>query len=216
MVYITSSDEKRVQAAVAKLQEAYPSKKDNIKGYACDLGSEDLENNFIELFKKVGDVEHVTWSAADKLAVMPIQDMSLSKIRKAGQLRYFAPLLLAKYLPKSTESFTITSAVVAWLPREDWAIVSGYAAAMQGMARNLALDLAPLRVNCVGLGLVDTELWKDMSDEARQQMYVATAKTVLTGRVGKVSDVVEGYLAFMKDENVTGALYETDGGRALL
>jgi hypothetical protein len=87
---------------------------------------------------------------------------------------------------------------------------------MQGMAKNLAVDLAPLRVNFVGLSLVDTDLWKDMSDEARQQMFDQTGKCVLTGRVGKGSDVAEGYLASMKDENVTGALYETDGGSAIL
>lgn len=216
IVYITSSNQDRINAAVAKLQAAYPSKKANIKGYVCDLGSEDLENNFARLFEEIGDVEHVTWSAADNLAVMSIQNMTLDKVRKAGQLRYFGPLLLAKYLPRTVESFTITSAVVATVPRKDWAIVSGYAAAMQGMARNLAVDLAPIRVNCVSLGLVDTELWKDMSNEAREQMYKDTAGFVVTGRVGKISDVAEGYLAFMKDENVTGAVYLTDGGRALL
>jgi NAD(P)-dependent dehydrogenase (short-subunit alcohol dehydrogenase family) len=215
-VFISSSNEQRIQVAVAKLQNAYPSKKGNIKGLACDLSGEDVENKLVELLQKVGDINHIVFTAGDQLATMPIQDMELASLKKAGQIRYFAPLLLAKHLPKSTQSYTITSGGIAFKPIKDWSAVAGYASALHAMTRNLALDLAPVRVNLISPGAVDTDLWQNLSEDEKRKFFEAIEKNLLTGRVGRVEDVVEGYLAFMRDENCTGTIYTTDGGHILI
>jgi NAD(P)-dependent dehydrogenase (short-subunit alcohol dehydrogenase family) len=53
------------------------------------------------------------------------------------------------------------------------------------VTRNLALDLKPIRVNCVSPGAVKTELWDGMDKEARDKMMKAVAEKVPTGRVGQ-------------------------------
>ncbi|KIW04494.1 uncharacterized protein PV09_04251 [Verruconis gallopava] len=214
-VFISSSREQRVKNAVAQLQEAYPSKKEKIKGYVCDLGVEDVESKLIELMGKVGEVHHVVYTAGDKLAQMPLAEMSITKIKDAGQIRYFAPLLLAKHLPKSTKSYTLTSGGVAFKPNKGWSIIAGYASALHALTRNLALDLAPVRVNLISPGAVDTDLWAGMAIDDKKKLFEHISKGTLTGKVGRVEDVVEGYLAFMRDSNVTGSIYSTDGGHVL-
>jgi NAD(P)-dependent dehydrogenase (short-subunit alcohol dehydrogenase family) len=215
-VSISSSNEQRVQKSVAKLQEAYPSKKDRVKGFACNLSGDDVEDKLIELLRKAGDVEHVVFTAGDQLATMPIQDMNMANVKKAGQIRYFAPLLLAKHLPKSTQSYTMTSGGVAFKPIKDWTPIGGYAAALHAMTRNLALDLAPVRVNLISPGAVDTDLWQNLGESEKSKMFESLSSKMLTGRVGRVEDVVEGYLALIRDENCTGMIYVTDGGHALV
>lgn len=217
-VFISSSNSKRVDAAVTKLQEAYPSKASNIKGFACDLGSNEVEANLATLMKQVGDVEHVAYTAGDALAMMPLKEVDLEKLKKAGQVRFFAPLLLAKHLPKTTKSYTLTTGSISFKPRPDWSAIAGYGSGLHAMTRNLAMDLAPIRVNLISPGVVDTPLWRngDKSEEDVQKLLKSSAERTLTGRPGHIEDIAEGYLAFMRDENVTGSIYSTDGGSVLM
>jgi NAD(P)-dependent dehydrogenase (short-subunit alcohol dehydrogenase family) len=55
-VTISSSSLKRIEAAVSKLKEAYPDAE--INGHVCDLSGEDVESRIVELFEKVGKVDH--------------------------------------------------------------------------------------------------------------------------------------------------------------
>jgi NAD(P)-dependent dehydrogenase (short-subunit alcohol dehydrogenase family) len=68
----------------------------------------------------------------------------------------------AKYAAKGfvTESFTCTSGGSALRPpARGWSVVAGVTGSVVSMARGLAIDLAPLRVNCIVPGFVDTEMW---------------------------------------------------------
>jgi len=218
-VVISSSNPKRVEEAVARLQQAYPSKAQHIEGFTCDLGSQDVEANLVALLEQVGDAEHIVFTAGDSLAMMPLSELELPKMIKAGQIRFFAPLLLAKHLPKSTVSYTLTTGSVSFKPIKNWSTVAGYGSGLHAVTRNLALDLAPVRVNLVSPGVVDTDLWRGggikTEEEVKETLAVA-AKGTVTGKPGRVEDVVEGYLAFMKDENVTGSVYSSEGGHLLV
>jgi NAD(P)-dependent dehydrogenase (short-subunit alcohol dehydrogenase family) len=122
-----------------------------------------LEQDVQELFKKVGKVDHIVFTAGDKLAAMPIQEITLENIQRAGQIRFAAPLIVAKigsqYLEKSSgSSITLTTGSVAERPLPNWSVVAGYASALHGLTRNLAIDLKPIRVNVVSPGGLKTDL----------------------------------------------------------
>lgn len=65
-----------------------------------------------------------------------------------------------------------------------WSVVASYAAGLHGMTRNLALDLKPIRVNLVSLGIIDTEIWAQMSAEQKGKMFKGISAKVPTGKVG--------------------------------
>jgi len=86
-VYISSSSQSRVDEAVKELQKSYPSKKDSVSGVVCDLGSEDMESNIVKALDAVttkGKLDHIVHTAGDRLATLPLAELSLEKIRKAG------------------------------------------------------------------------------------------------------------------------------------
>lgn len=79
--------------------------------------------------------------------------------------------------------------------------------------RALALDLKPVRVNVITLGVVNTETfqayWSDKTQDEKETLIgLATAKTA-TGAIAKPEDVAEAYVYCMRDYNVTGASIET-------
>lgn len=151
-----------------------------------------MERNIEELFEKAGKVDHIVFTAGEKLSTLPLSEYSLEMMQKAGQIRFFAPLLVAKvgkkYLsPGPTSSITLTTGAVAEKPIANWSVPASYAAGLHGMTRNLALDLKPVRVNLVSPGAVDTELWDvmGMSGEQKQGMFKGIGEKMLTGKIGQ-------------------------------
>jgi NAD(P)-dependent dehydrogenase (short-subunit alcohol dehydrogenase family) len=161
-VIVSSSNPSRVEQTVQKLQKAYPSSSSNVSGHVCNLGDESkLEQNIVELFEKTGKVDHIIYTAADALAQMPLDTIDLEKIKKAGMLRFFGPLLVGKHAkkyltPGPKSSITLTTGGVSQKPIPDWTVIGSYATALHGLTRGLALDLKPIRVNLVSPGAVDT------------------------------------------------------------
>lgn len=86
-VFISSSSQKRVGEAVSRIQKTYPSKKEHVKGIVCNLGSEDMESNIVAALKQAteeGKLDHVIHTAGDSIAMLPLKDLTLENIRKAG------------------------------------------------------------------------------------------------------------------------------------
>lgn len=212
-VYIASSNASRVQRSVDNLKKKYPGA--DISGRTCDLLDPDVEKNLENVLKSVNLLDHIVFTAGDALTIVPLDSINLEAIHKAGHIRFAVPLLLAKLTPRYLKSgyqssLTLTTGAGGEKPFPNWSLVAGYLTGLQGLTRNLALDLKPIRVNLVSPGVVDTPLHGPggVSDEMKK--YTAL------GKVGTPEEVAEAYLYFMKDTNVTGSCISTNGGALLL
>lgn len=219
IVHISSSDESRINAKVAQLRRTYPAAR--VSGHVCDLGNVDtLEANIQRLLDTVGQVDHIVHTAGDALVGVDVGDLDVATITKLGTVRFYSPLIVAKYalqyLRRATSSsITLTTGNVAVRPIPKWSAVAAFAAGLHGMTRGLALDLKPIRVNLVSLGAVDTEFWK-ISEEDKQRIFRMREDKSLTGKVGRVEDVAQSYVYLMTDQNITGTVVSTDSGMLLL
>jgi len=220
-VIISSSSKSRVSSAVQRLQSAYPSRAASIRGYACDLGdTKTIDANVAKLFETVGTLDHIVYTAGDAVAALPLQEVTAVKFQKAGVVRFLGVMLVAKQAlthlnPGPKSSFTITTGSSAEKPHPRWSVPVSYGGGLISMARGLALDMKPIRVNIISPGVVDTELW-NMSDEMKQNVFTEMGSKMPTGRVGRVEDVAEAYIYAMKDQNLTGSLISTNGGGLLI
>jgi len=221
-VTISSSNPSRIDAAVASLLKSYPSAEARLSGHTCDLSDPStIEDNVAALFAKCGELNHVIFTAGDKIAVMPLEDANVETIQKASMVRFIAPLIVAKYaakiLPKSpASSITLTTGSVSERPVPNWTIVGSYATALHGMTRGLALDLKPIRVNLVSPGAVETPMWTGMDTEAFEKFKVGMHSRMATGQFGQPEDVAEAYMYLLKDRNVSGSCISTNGGALLM
>jgi len=96
------------------------------------------------------------------------------------------------------------------------ALITAHTAALPALARNLALELAPVRVNVIAAGFVDTPLSAtllgDQLDERREQLR----RTLPIGRVVGPEDVAALAVHLMANTAITGATIDIDGGQQLV
>lgn len=158
-VILTSSRKTKLDAVLDELRKCYPDAAANnkINGRVCDLGVPHIEQNVIELFNSIGKLDHIIYLAGDRLPTMPLGDFTLEAFAKQSQVRAAGLLLVAKHGIKclgtsSSSSITITSGSIAGKPiAGGWSLLAFIGAGLIGLTRQLAFDLAPVRVNCVAL-----------------------------------------------------------------
>jgi NAD(P)-dependent dehydrogenase (short-subunit alcohol dehydrogenase family) len=88
-------------------------------------------------------------------------------------------------------------------------------AALEALARGLALELAPVRVNAVSPGLIDTPLWAGMADDKREAMFAGAAQRLPARRVGQPEDIANAVLFLATTPFATGSTVRVDGGGAI-
>ncbi|OCL14385.1 NAD(P)-binding protein [Glonium stellatum] len=227
-VTISSSNPARLSNALDRLKSSYPDiPPEKLNGYTCDLAdTENVEANLDALLSKVtagGEkkLDHISFTAGDALTATTIANATPTTIKKAMNVRFIGPIMIAKLIPKymnltPASSFTITSGSITHKPAPGWAILAGWGGALEGLMRGLAVDLKPMRVNMVSPGAVETELFETLSPEVREMIMKNSAAQTTVGLIGKPENTAEAYLYAMKDQFATGGIIETNGGRYLV
>lgn len=148
--------------------------------------------------------------------------LSPSQIASLAHWRTVVPVIVAKvaarYLPKdNTLSLVLTGRSPADNPLPGRPLVNYFVAALKGLAKGLALDLKPTRVNIVEPGVVvETGLYDHLSAEERAGLFGYVAAAAPVGKAARPEDVAEAYLWLLKDSNATGVSVMTSGGMLLL
>lgn len=88
-------------------------------------------------------------------------------------------------------------------------------AAVEGLARGLAIELSPIRVNCLSPGTTDSELWRERPAEQRESAYELWRRLCLVERPARVEEQAEAALFLLDNGNMTGSTLFCDGGYTL-
>ena len=207
---VVSSRQARVDAALARLGAG-------AKGFAADVGDEAAVK---ELFERIGEFDHLAFTAGENLKIGKVADLSLAEARAFFDVRYWGAFTAAKHGAKFIRpggSITFSSGIAgARPPQEGWALGASICAAMEGFTRALAVELKPLRVNIVSPGFVRTPLWGDIPEADREAMFAAAGERLPVGRVGLPEDLAAAYLFLMQQAFATGQTLVVDGGGLLV
>ena len=118
-----------------------------------------------------------TTGDTDGLAFGVLSDLDLKLAASRFNTRFWGAVAVAKHgaihLPPGG-SFTITNGMLAHRPMKGMPIVTASAMAAEGLTRGLAVDLSPVRVNCVCPGLIETELFDRYGDARREMLNHAS------------------------------------------
>jgi NAD(P)-dependent dehydrogenase (short-subunit alcohol dehydrogenase family) len=164
------------------------------------------------LFKAVGVVDHVVVTAA-QLRSGPFKTVSMEDVRATMESKFWGAWRVARSAEiRKGGSLTLVSGFLSIRPRPNSAIVGAVNGAIESLARSLALELAPVRVNAVSPGVIDTPIRAAMPEASRQEMLAKTAAALPVGRVGVGEDVARQILAFMTIGFATGSVVYLDGG----
>jgi NAD(P)-dependent dehydrogenase (short-subunit alcohol dehydrogenase family) len=83
------------------------------------------------------------------------------------------------------------------------------------MAMTLVKELAPIRVNILSPGLVDTPAYDWMSAEEKKVFFEKMGGNLPVGRVGKPDELAQAALYLLSNSYTTGAILDMDGGGRL-
>jgi NAD(P)-dependent dehydrogenase (short-subunit alcohol dehydrogenase family) len=88
--------------------------------------------------------------------------------------------------------------------------------AVEALVKPLATELAPIRVNAVSPGVVDTPWWSGMPDAAKRDYFAQSAAALPAGRIATADDIAQAVVLAATNANTTGTIIETDGGARLV
>jgi NAD(P)-dependent dehydrogenase (short-subunit alcohol dehydrogenase family) len=164
------------------------------------------------LFKACGRVDHVVVSAA-QLRSGPFRTVSIDDARATMESKFWGAWRVARAADIAPGgSLTLVSGFLSVRPRPGSAIVGAANGALESLAKSLALELAPVRVNAVSPGIIDTPIRAAMPEDARRKMLEQAAAALPVRRVGTGEDVARQILAFMTIGFATGSIVYLDGG----
>ena len=180
-----------------------------VKAIAADVtGDEAVENLFLE----TGAADHVVVTAA-QLKAGPFKTQPIAEAKATMEGKFWGAWRVARFAEiKPGGSLTIVSGFLSIRPRPNSAIVGAANGALEALARSLAIDLAPVRVNAVSPGIIDTPIRAAMPEGARKAMLDKVAAGLPVGRVGLADDIAMQILAFMQNGFATGSIVYIDGG----
>jgi NAD(P)-dependent dehydrogenase (short-subunit alcohol dehydrogenase family) len=95
-------------------------------------------------------------------------------------------------------------------------IISAMTAALPALTANLALEIAPVRVNLIAAGFVDTPLSASLLGDRLEERRDELRATLPIGRVVGPEDVAALAVHVMTNTALTGATYDIDGGQQLV
>jgi NAD(P)-dependent dehydrogenase (short-subunit alcohol dehydrogenase family) len=95
-------------------------------------------------------------------------------------------------------------------------IVSAAAMSLSALIADLALELAPIRINSIAAGFVDTRLSASILGGALEQRRAELRATLPIRRVVGPADVAALAVHIMSNTALTGSTYDVDGGQQLL
>ena len=89
-------------------------------------------------------------------------------------------------------------------------------AAVEGLGRALAVELAPVRVNVIAPGVVETELWDGLPEATRAETLKQFTSRQPIPRPGRPDEIASVVLEMMAATFMTGAVLDVDGGTLLV
>jgi len=205
-VVIAGRSRERLQAARAVLG-------DGVRTVALDVGD---EMGTRALFSELGPVDHV-FITAGAVLFDPKLAPDAASVRPALDTRFWGAFNAAKFAAANMStggSITFTSGTAAMRPIRGASVAGASCGAVEAFARSLAVDLAPIRVNTIQPGLIDTP-FLDTLGERRSAIIAEYSRRLPVGRVGRTEDVANAVLFLMKNGFVTGITLTVDGGGVL-
>jgi NAD(P)-dependent dehydrogenase (short-subunit alcohol dehydrogenase family) len=163
-------------------------------------------------FKRLGAFEHLVLAfSPGAVGFGPIREISLDDFETAFTGKLFGYVQAIRQA-QVTESITMISAASARAALPGTVTLAAVNGAIERMVSPLAAELAPVRVNAVSPGIIDTPWWSFLPDDQRQAQFAAAAGSVPAGRIGTAADVA-GAVAYLVGAGlVTGTILPMDGG----
>lgn len=208
-VVVASSNPQKIAAAADRLGQ-------DAEGRPLDVTDEAQVQAFFEADHAF---DHIAFTAGDWAGGMRrggLESLDLAAAGDGFKVRFWGAVAVAKYgarrLPEGG-SYTLTNGTVAHRPTKGSFISTAMAGGIEHLTRGLAVELAPVRVNCVCPAMIRTEIWDTLLPaDGREERIAQITKRQLIPRIGAPEETAQAYLYAMKGGYTTGQVLMVEGG----
>jgi len=204
-VTVTGRDPARAAAAGNTLGE-------HGDAVSVDAGDRDAVE---DLFHTLGPLDHLVVAASGGSGAGPFRDLNLTDLRSGFDGKLWPQLIaVSAALPRLRPdgSITLITAISAQSAEPGTSGLAAINGALEAMIPTLAVELAPLRVNAVSPGVIDTTWWDFLPADQRAATFDSYARRTPAGRVGQPADVADAIAFLIGNTFTTGVVLACDGG----
>ncbi len=205
-VILTGRDPERLKAAAAEVGAT------GVVSFDAN-DSRELERFFAGLG---GPIDHVMATAGGPYYAA-LADIDFDEARRALQEHPMLMVGVARFAKvRPGGSLTFMGGTGGRRPDRGIGITSAMTVALPALAASLALEVAPVRLNLIAAGFVDTPLSASLLGDQLEERRTELRTTLPIGRVVQPDDVAALAVHLMTNTALTGATYDIDGGQSLL
>jgi NAD(P)-dependent dehydrogenase (short-subunit alcohol dehydrogenase family) len=202
-VTIVSRSKEKLNAAKEKISG-------HVKTVSLDINDESAVKHFFEHHEKF---DHLITTAGSP-NFRSIDNMNVAEAKEDFDNLFWRAFTIAKYgIPKLnlSGSILLTSGNIAAKPLKGAPILSAAANAIEGFAKALAIDLAPIRVNVLSPSFTRTPLLGDNPE----QNYAEAINKLLIKRLAEPEEMAHTALYLLNNNYITGQILRVEGGALL-
>ena len=169
------------------------------------------------LFSEAGPIHHLVGAATGATRTNgPFMSQTDEQFRAAFDKFWGYTHVVRQGVPHLVEdaSITLVSGTPARKCNPGMISVSCTGCAVEGFVRALTPELAPIRINGVAPGIIDTPMFDHFGEKKAATLDAIGANFPL-GRVGQPEEVAEAILLCMSNTYMTGVVIDVDGGALL-
>ncbi|MET9489415.1 SDR family oxidoreductase [Nocardia sp. NPDC006630] len=207
-VVITGRTQDRIDAALARIG----GKSTGFRMDATDQA--DIE----AFFAQSGPIDHLVIAVSGAAGSGPFAELNLDDLAAGFDQKFWAQVRILKAaLPHLNPTGSVTL-ITAGSSRAAFPGTVGLAAingALDAMVPPLAVELAPVRVNAVSPGVIDTPWWDRVPAAQRQALFDGMVATTPVGRVGRPEDIARAVHMLATNGFITGVVLDANGGTNL-
>jgi len=168
-----------------------------------------------EVFPRLGPIDHLVVCVSGGEGAGPFASLDLDAVRRAFAGKTFTQLeVVQAALPalRPTGSITLITAGSAQAALPATVGLAAVNGALEAAVRPLATELAPVRVNAVSPGVVNTTWWDSLPPAQRSALFADFAARTPLGRIAEPEEVAATIMLLIASTFVTGHVIVADGG----
>jgi NAD(P)-dependent dehydrogenase (short-subunit alcohol dehydrogenase family) len=176
------------------------------------------ESSIAALAGRITQLDHVV-STASARARGSYKDLTAGLVNASFSTKVSGPLLLAKHLAPNLApdgSFLFMSGATALKPAPGMLAVAATNAAVDAITAGLAVELAPIRVNALSPGTIDTGAYDALGEDRKAALFQARSASNPARRIGTAEDIAAAALMALTNGFLTGVSIPVDGGEHLV
>ncbi|WP_342374918.1 SDR family oxidoreductase [Myxococcus stipitatus] len=174
------------------------------------------EDDVRRLFEALPPVNHVVVTTVEA-HYLSIRQMDFALARRVIDSKLMAAFHVARHARlQPGGSLTFTTGIASARPSPNGSVIAAVNGGIESAVRAWALELAPVRVNALSPGWIDTPIWDSLAGDAKAQRFEQHARRLPVGRIGTTADVGHAAVFLMTNGFTTGDVLRVDGGHPLV